>query len=206
MSVRARSDALIRRFRRRPNWSLILVLALTWIFFWGDLSWGNLVAGMALGYLVTALAPMPVAFAGRRITIRPLATVVLAGRFLWDVVVATVGISWMILRGRQPQGAVIRVHLRSYSDSFLTATAGMTSLVPGSIVVDAHRLTGMLYIHIFDVEMSGGLERAHDAVLEQEVRLLRAFATPDELLDAGLTPPTFGVGRRSKPSQGKTSS
>ena len=48
------------------------------------------------------------------------------------------------------------MQLRSQSDLFLTVTAQLCSLVPGSIVVEAHRLSGLLYIHVFDVSDAGG--------------------------------------------------
>ena len=58
--------------------------------------------------------------------------------------------------------------------------------MPGSLVVEAHRLTGMLYLHVLDVRQSGGIEAARQAVLDQEERVLRAFASDEELVAAGL--------------------
>jgi hypothetical protein len=55
-------------------------------------------------------------------------------------------------------------------------------------VVEAMRNAGMLYMHILDVDVAGGLKKAHADVLAQEERLLRAFATNDQLVDAGLRP------------------
>ena len=173
--------------RPRPSLLMLVLLMLLWVAMWGDLTLGNLIAGFAIALLVTFLAPLPRG-AERRLVVRPLATLKLAVFFLRDIVVSALGISALVLRNRQPRGAVIRARLRSHSDMFLTATAGLTSLVPGSIVVDANRLSGTLYIHVFDVNMAGGLDRAHEIVLEQEERLLWAFATADELIDAKLLP------------------
>jgi multicomponent Na+:H+ antiporter subunit E len=74
-------------------------------------------------------------------------------------------------------------------------TAELCSLVPGSLVVEAHRLTGMLYLHVLDVEQSGGVERARQTVLDQEERVLRAFASDSELREAGLAPVGRGTRR-----------
>jgi len=60
--------------------------------------------------------------------------------------------------------------------------------VPGSIVVEAHRLTGTLYLHVLDVATAGGVEAARRSVLDQEERVLRAFASDAELEAAGLRP------------------
>jgi multicomponent Na+:H+ antiporter subunit E len=177
-----------RRRQRWPrsSWGMLAWLTAVWVLLWGDITVANIVAGLGVALLVTTVVPLPrTPFDGR---FRPWGVARLMTRFAYDVVVASLQISWMALAGRQPQGAVIRVRLRSHSDTYLTATAGFTSLVPGSIVVEAHRVTGTLYIHVFDVELHGGLDKAHRTVLEQEERILRAIASKEELLDAGYVP------------------
>ncbi|MGO1738095.1 MAG: Na+/H+ antiporter subunit E [Actinomycetaceae bacterium] len=185
-----------RRRRRRPtpgrsrflpsSVGLVVWLTVVWVLLWGDLSVGNVVAGVALALFVTNVMPLPRA-AGRS-QVRPLGVVVLLTVFAKEVLSASWEIVKIVLRGQAPRGAVIRVQLRSHSDLILTATGGFCSLVPGSLVVEAMRNSGMLYMHILDVEISGGLERAHTSVLAQEERLLRAFATDDQLVDAGFRP------------------
>ncbi|MFC6448525.1 Na+/H+ antiporter subunit E [Cellulomonas gelida] len=71
--------------------------------------------------------------------------------------------------------------------------AELCSLVPGSLVVEAHRLTGRLYLHVLDVEAAGGIEAARQAVLDQEERVLRAFGSDAELRAAGLLTSPTGV-------------
>ncbi|XCB30865.1 Na+/H+ antiporter subunit E [Arcanobacterium hippocoleae] len=93
-----------------------------------------------------------------------------------------------ILRGKKPNGAIIRVQLRSHSDFYLATVSGMTGLVPGSVVVDVHNATGTLYVHVFDTGLAGGIAGVYKTVLEQEERVLRAFASHDELVDAGYVP------------------
>lgn len=177
-----------RRRQRWPrsSWGMLAWLTAVWVLLWGDITLANVVAGLGIALLVTTVAPLPrTPFDGR---FRPWGVVRLMVKFAYDVVVASVQISWMALTGRKPQGAVIRVRLRSHSDTYLTATAGFTSLVPGSIVVEAHRVTGTLYIHVFDVGLHGGLDTAHRIVLQQEERILRAVASREELIDAGYVP------------------
>ncbi|MCM3660425.1 Na+/H+ antiporter subunit E [Georgenia satyanarayanai] len=174
------------RFRPRANWGILLWLTLVWVALWGDLSLANVVIGAFLAVLVTAVLPLPsTPFDGR---FRPWGVVLLLGYFLWDVIKASVEVAALAVRREPPHGAVIRVRLRSHNDVYLTMVAGMTSLVPGSVVIEAHRITGTLYHHILDVDMHGGLERAHQAVLDQEERILRAFGSREELIEAGLTP------------------
>ncbi|UNX54672.1 Na+/H+ antiporter subunit E [Georgenia sp. TF02-10] len=170
----------------RTSWGMLAWLTIVWVLLWGEITWANVMLGLVVALVVTTVMPLPrLPFDGR---FRPWGVVRLAARFAYDVVVASLQISWMTLRRRQPTGAVIRVQLRSHSDTYLTMTAGMTSLVPGSIVVEAHRLLGMLYIHIFDLDLAGGLDQAHHTVLAQEERILRALASREELLEAGFVP------------------
>ncbi|WP_226924498.1 Na+/H+ antiporter subunit E [Georgenia satyanarayanai] len=174
------------RFRPRANWGVLLWLTVVWVALWGDLTLANVVIGAFLAVLVTAVLPLPTTpFDGR---FRPWGVVLLLAHFLWDVVKASVEVAALAVRRTPPRGAVIRVRLRSHNDVYLTMVAGMTSLVPGSVVIEAHRITGTLYHHILDVEMHGGLERAHQSVLDQEERILRAFGSREELIEAGLTP------------------
>lgn len=166
----------------------VVLLTVMWVLLWGDPSWGNVVAGFCLAVGLCLLAPVPRG-PKRRLRLRPIAFARLVAQFFWDVIMASVGIVRIILSGRTPREAIIRVHTRAHSDGFLAATAGFTGLVPGSIVIDAHRLTGTLYLHVFDVdEGEEALEAAHRRVLRQEERILRALASDEELMDAGYRP------------------
>ena len=175
-----------RRRRWHTQWPTVVWLTVVWVFLWGDLSVGNVLAGVVIGLLVTSgLRMAPIDFHGR---LRPVGIVKLFGRFGVDLVRASFDVSLIALRPRyQPRGAVIGVQLRSHSDLYLTMTAELASLVPGSLVVEAHRLTGKLYLHVLDVRQSGGIEAARQAVLDQEERVLRAFASDEELIAAGLS-------------------
>jgi len=174
-----------RRHKLRTQWATVAWLTVVWVFLWGDLSVGNVLAGLLIALAVTTgLRMAPIEFHGR---IRPVGLLRLLVRFGTDLVKASFEVSLIALRPRYvPRGAVIGVQLRSHSDLYLTMTAELSSLVPGSLVVEAHRLTGMLYLHVLDVRQSGGIEAARQAVLDQEERVLRAFASDEELAAAGL--------------------
>ena len=172
---------------RYDRWPMVVWLTLVWVLLWGHLTVANVLAGLVIGLLLVHFTPMPrVGFEGR---VWLPGVVVLVARFVVDVLRASVQVSTQALRiGHHPHGAVIRVRLRSHSDLFLTLTAELCSLVPGSIIVEAHRLTGTLYVHVLDVDQAGGVDRAKLAVLEQERRVLSAFASDTELAEVGLPP------------------
>lgn len=179
--------------RRRVQWGTVAWLAVVWVALWGDVSWANALAGLAIGLAVTTAFRMaPIDFHGR---VHPWRLLVLAVVFLADLVRASFEVSWLALRPRHtPRGAVIGVQLRSHSDLYLTLTAELVSLVPGSLVIEANRLTGRLYLHVLDVAHSGGIAAVRRHVLAQEERVLRAFASHDELVEAGVVPGVPGSG------------
>lgn len=177
-----------RRVRSRwTRWPIAIWLAVMWMLLWGDPTAANLLVGFVLGFLVLWLLPMPqVGFEGR-VWIPGMIT--LLALFVWDVLVAAVHIArYALSPKRTPHGAIIRVQLRSHSDVLLTITAQFTSLVPGSVVVEAHRMTGVVYVHVFDAEVSGGIDAAKATVLEQERRIMYALASDTELAAAGYPP------------------
>lgn len=180
-----------RRLVRHPV--LIAWLTIVWVLLWSDLSLANVIGGLLVATVITASLQLnPVPFHAR---LHPRGFAVLLGHFLREIVLASVQVAVLALRRRKvPRGAVIRIRLRSHSDVVLTATAELTSLVPGSIVIEAHRLTGTLYVHLLDAELAGGLDAARRHVLEQERRVLYALAAPDEIADAGLPPRPRGRG------------
>lgn len=184
-----------RRVNLLSRWPMVLWLTVVWVLFWGDLSVANVLAGIVLGAFVMVIAPMPrVGFEGRPWL--P-GIVVLLVRFFIEVVHASVQIAAAALKfGTEPHGAVIRIKLRSHSDLWLTFTSVICSLVPGSIIVEAQRTTGTLYVHVFDVTVAGGLEKARAQVLAIEERVLYAFASAREIEAAGLPP--RGLLRRRK--------
>lgn len=167
------------------RWPMVLWLTVLWVLLWGDLSVANVLAGFAIALGLMVLTPMPrVGFVGR-VNLFALAYLML--RFVVDVVRASVQVSAQALHfGHTPRGGVVRVRLRSESDLFLTLTAQFCSLVPGSIIVEAHRLTGIMYVHVLDLEQSGGVAGVRKIVLDQERRILYALATQEELATAGL--------------------
>jgi len=174
-----------RRHGRRFSIAAVIWLTAVWVLLWGDLSVANVLSGLVIALVVGLTLRMPpVHFTGR---VHVLALLYLLVVFLRDLVVASVQVVVLAFSPRRrPRSAVIAVQLRSLSDLYLTLTAEITSLVPGSIVVEAHRTTGMLYVHILDVDIAGGLEAARHHVLANEARVLRALASDAELRAAGL--------------------
>jgi len=171
--------------RRRLSWRMVIWLTAVWVMLWADFTAANILIGLVIGALVTMFLPLPtIDFRGR---IHPLPAITLIAQFLFDLVRASFQVALLALNpGREPTGAVIRVHLRNESDLYLTLTSQLTTLIPGSIVIEANRQTGVLYLHVLDVDAVGGIEKVRADTLAQEERVMRALASADELEAAGI--------------------
>ncbi|MCL7457364.1 Na+/H+ antiporter subunit E [Micromonospora sp. MSM11] len=170
---------LTRKARRRNRIVAVTGLTSVWVLLWGTLSWANLISGLVLSAVLLAVFPLPpVTFAGR---IRPIPLARFWVRFLRDLVVASAQIAWLALSGKPPLSAIIAVPLRVNTDLNLTLTAEALSLVPGSLIIEADRATGTLYVHVIGVRSREEVERFRQGVLDLEGRIVAAIGSPEEL-------------------------
>lgn len=177
-NVPTRHSSAMTRLRGLQPGALIW-LTVVWVALWGDLSAFNVVSGLLVAAVVCLVFPLP----GIRLDlrVRPLRLAWLVLRFLADVVVASAQVAWTTLQfHRQPQNAVIGVQLRTPSDLVLTVVAEMTSLVPGSLVVEARRSTHTLFLHVLDARDQSGADRMRREVLALEQRVILAFGADRE--------------------------
>lgn len=167
---------------RAVQWPMVLWLTLVWCVLWGTFSGLTIVGGALAGILVSYVFPLPPLH--MRVRVRPWAMVVLVARFALDVIVASIEVSkTTLLPPAELRNAMVRVPLRTESDIVMTAVAELVSLVPGSVVVEAHRSTHTLFLHVLDVRSEADLDRARERVWAQEERVVRAFgaeSTPGE--------------------------
>jgi multicomponent Na+:H+ antiporter subunit E len=175
--MRERADGTLRpaRFRAVQPWAIVW-LTVVWVALWGDLSVANVVSGLLLGVAVCLVFPLPPV--RMSLQVRPWWLAYLLIRFAADVVVASIQVSRVILAPGSLRNSVVEVDLRSSSDFVLTLVAEMTSLVPGSVVVEARRSSYTLFLHVLDTPDRTAAERMREATLELERRVVRAFV-PD---------------------------
>jgi multicomponent Na+:H+ antiporter subunit E len=160
---------------------MLVWLTLVWMALWQDISFANVVSGLLVALVVSLVFPLPRLRLAERL--HPVHLVVLVGRFLFDMVVASFQVAWLTLMfHRQPRSAVMAVTLRSSSDFVMTLVAEMSSLVPGTLAVEARRHTHTVYIHVLDLGEEH-VDRFRERVLAQEDRILKA-------LGEGLVPTT----------------
>lgn len=176
----------MNRRSKKIQWGTVLWLAIVWSLLWGEFSWGNIAAGAIIGLVVVLVMPLPpIEYKGR---IRLLFALILVGRFLLDMFFASFQVAWQAFQfNTTPRGAIVRVKLKSDSDLYMTITAELSCLVPGSLVIEAHQVTNNLYVHVLDLEQYGGAEKVRADVLALEARVMRALASKEELERAGIS-------------------
>lgn len=171
---------LTPRARRRNRAVAVTGLVAIWVLLWGNLSWANVLGGLVVAAVTLTVFPLPpVTFAG---TIRPLATLRYLVRFLSDLVVASFQIALLAFQFRRtPHSAVIAVPMRVNTDLNLTLAAESVSLVPGSLIVEADRDAGILYIHVLGVYTRQEVEEFRRDVYAVEARIVAAIGTAAEV-------------------------
>ncbi len=159
-----------------PYLMTLVALVLVWMALWGSASLIVILLGVLVSALILLLFPLPTMHF--RFGVHPWRALVLIGRFLWDVVVASVHVGWLAVRPRPPQSRITQVRLASDSDLLEALTALAVSLVPGSLIVDADSGTRTLTIHVLDAAKQSDDEFIAQ-VLAQEDRIRRALGDDD---------------------------
>ena len=178
---------MIRRRLKDLRGSLMWILAAVavWCLLWGGIDLKNVLGGALVAVLVFVMFPMPPT--GHELPQRPVRFTLFVVRFLADCAVSAVQVGYFALRrGPPPPSSVIAVQMASRSDFFLTFTGVLCTLIPGSVVVEAQRATGTLFLHTFNAGTPEAVEKARRDVRAQEERLLWAVGRREILEEAGL--------------------
>ncbi|MBR7672027.1 Na+/H+ antiporter subunit E [Streptomyces daliensis] len=160
---------------RATQWPMVAGLTVLWVLLWGTVSPANVLSGVLVGVIVCVLFPLPPIETQARL--RPLGLLRFAGRFVADMAVSSWRLNRYILAPGVPACAVLGVRMRCPGDLMLTATAVAVSAVPGSTVLEVHRASGTLYLHVMGASEDSERDRARREVLRLERRVVRAFGT-----------------------------
>jgi multicomponent Na+:H+ antiporter subunit E len=159
---------------------LLVWLVLVWGALWRDWSAANLIFGLVIAVvLVRSFRLPPVRLSGR---LHLGWGVLFLLWFAWQVVLGSFQVLWVALtQGRKVHNAVIRVPLRSRDDLILTAVGHVTSLIPGSLVVEVDRRNSVLFLHVLNVTSREQARAFRVGVLRTEAQLVRIMGSAEDI-------------------------
>lgn len=164
----------------------VSALAIVWTLLWGRFTIPNIVVGLAVAAVIMVLLPLPpVPVQGR---VHPVPLLRLVGLFAWYLVVSSIQLMWLAVKpGPSPLTGVLRVPLTIKSDLVLVLASSITTLIPGSIVLEIDQVRRILYCHVIDVGSARSVDRFYRQVAQVERLLIDAFEREDEWLPVGET-------------------
>ncbi|WP_149179728.1 Na+/H+ antiporter subunit E [Streptomyces sp. TRM49041] len=163
-------------------------LWLLWVLLWGSLSAPVLISGIAVAVGVVVMFPLPPL--ASHVALRPVRSVRLVGLLVADVLASAVTVGWEAVRhGPKTSAAVIEVPLRADTDLMVTAVANLTTLTPGTLVLEIDRRRRLLYVHALPVRDRADVEHRRREVQSADRRVVAALATG---------PPAPNDGRREE--------
>lgn len=170
-----------RRWRISP-WAVVW-LTLVWVMLWGEITPVTVLGGLLVAVGVLVAFPLP--HVTMHLHPRPWALVVLVVRYLYDLVTASIQVSWLAVRPGPPVGGVVMdMELVGDDELLQVLTAEMVTLVPGSVVIELDPATRVLTLHALDVRTRYEAEQMRRRVRGQEARVLRALhPAPEALLN-----------------------
>ena len=199
-------------------------LTVLWIMLWGDLSWANLLGGVAIAALVVLVARLDSASL-RPTYFHPHWALVYVAVLIWQLVLSNLRLAVEILTPSDgTHTAIIAVPIRGGSDAVVNLVANSITLTPGTMTMDVTRHVreeydydgdgivdemtagAVLYVHCLYGE---DVEAVRLQVLKLEELALKAFGSDvDRALahadviayEAKLHPPS-GDGRPDSPEE-----
>lgn len=173
MASRKRSRSARSLRRQLP---MQLALMFLWISLWGAFDWSTIGMAVIVSIAIPAIFYLPPIESTGRFNV--IWTVWFVLHLLWDIARSSVLVAAQAMGiGYSPQQAIIGVKMRTRSDLILTATAEASTLVPGTMALDADREHGELFLHLFSVRNEDEIEKARATLLETEARLIMAFGS-----------------------------
>jgi multicomponent K+:H+ antiporter subunit E len=130
-----------------PSPASSVVFALFWLVLVNELSGGQVVLAILLGLGLPILTDR---FRGTRLRVRRVdAVLVLAGLFVYDLIVANVAVAGAVLgRMSRVRPRFVQVPLDIDDPAAMTLLAGLVTLTPGTVSVDIDRSTRRLTVHM----------------------------------------------------------
>lgn len=182
---RVRAQTLRHRLGRIQI-PLALGLTFVWMllfdgFQWRQESLGLFVLGFLVSITIIVVFPMPPISPGFRM--RPLQTVWMVSHIAWQMIIASIQVTMQIFQRETVKSSVIKMPLRTDSDLMLVCTAIVTTVIPGSVIIEVAPEEHVLFVHILGAKDKAEVEEARKGVFKLEERIVRALGTRQNVVD-----------------------
>lgn len=153
----------------------ILWLIVMWILLWGDLSLGNLLAGLCLALFITMALPLPEVPVHMR-TIRWFKLFKLMVSFHRDLVLSSIRVAIIALqRSPQPPAAIVKLPFAINDDLIFSFGVSLLNLQPGGTVTDIILQERAIVVHFLDGSSESTIAREIANVEKLQEDLLEIF-------------------------------
>lgn len=164
----------------------VTAMSIVWTLLWGRFTVPNIVNGAIVAVLIMVLLPLPPVPVRGRLRLVPLLQLI--GLFVWYLLASSGQLMWLAIRpGPPPLTGVLRVPLAIKSDLVLVLASSITTLIPGSMVLEIDQVRRILYCHVIDVGSAQSVERFYQQVAQVERLLLAAFERDSDWRPVGGT-------------------
>ena len=148
-----RGDAMTGFMTRLvPQPIVSLVLAAVWLLLVNDVSAGNIVLGLAIGFLVPLLTSPY--WPDRTLPRRPFGLVAYVLIVLWDVVLSNFHVARLVLfrRGESLKSRFVTVPIELQSAEAIAILSATITMTPGTVTADLSSDGSKLLVHCLDAE------------------------------------------------------
>lgn len=143
---------------------------------------GIAVLGFGVSVLIMMVFPLPPIVPGFRFW--PLQGPYMVLYILGQMFAASVEVSsWVLRPGPPVQSSVVAVRMRTGSDLIMVCVAIATSIIPGSVIVEASRPDRILYVHVLGAQNEEDAAEAKRGIYTLEERIARGVGTRENIAE-----------------------
>lgn len=166
---------MLAGFKNRFRWAFVIWLTFMWILLMGEVTWGNVFAGLGLGLVIVLALPLPpVPTQGYRINWFKLVLFVI--EWFWDLIVASAKVAWLAIRpAPPPKNAILKVPMRVSSELVAYLATCAYNLQPGGSVTDIDVANREWTIHVLDAGTPEAIQKEIDNVKTLERQMIEIF-------------------------------
>ncbi|MFJ4223569.1 Na+/H+ antiporter subunit E [Microbacterium sp. NPDC089695] len=152
-------------------------LVVLWMLLWSQFTVLAFLTGLVVAVFVTRVFRLPTVELSGRVNVWYAGILVV--QFLFAMLSGAISVTLQVFDFRRlPGTAIVAVPLRYADDLMMTHVSVVSSLIPGSLIVEADRDRRILYLHVIGVRSLDDVEKQREGVLRWERRIVRALGAP----------------------------